>query len=258
MSQDSLKTCPNCKKKYINSFGKCEFCGTKYDTEIDNNTPKQSLNNRIFLGLSIALIVCALQYWYQSSYVNRTAAEQADMPSDIPALLLPPVQVALSPPQILIMNGCTLSKVASYVVTARILSTSHYWADPVANLAPVDLSLGWGLMADKRVIRQIWVINGGRWVYWFPPKNLYRYYPDKQLVESKQIYTNSANTHIIPANDRIRNTVKSLHRDQIVTLTGALVYVTLPNGVHWNTSLSRDDLGNGGCEIMYVEDLQIH
>jgi hypothetical protein len=128
------------------------------------------------------------------------------------------------------------------------------------DLAPVDLTLGWGLMADKRVIRQVWVTSGERWADFTIPdaKNLCRYYPNKEMVEPHEIYTHIGNTHIIPANDRISKMIWWLRRDQIMTLTGALVKVKLPDGRHWNSSLSREDMGDGGCEIMYVEDLEIH
>ncbi len=43
-----------------------------------------------------------------------------------------------------------------------------------------------------------------------------------------------------------------------MTLTGALVTVVIPNDIHWNSSMSRDDVGDGACEIMYVEDVHIH
>ncbi len=260
MSQGAVRTCPNCKKKDITTFSKCQFCSTKYDTTV-YTIPKKKLGNHILLGLAAVLVLFVLNYyWYQSFHASPTAAELADLPLELPALLLPPVQVTLSPPQVLMVKDSRLTKVASYLVTARILSTSHEWLDAMRNLAPVDLTLGWGLMADKRLISKVWVTSGGRWADFTIPdrKNLYRYYPDKKPVEPREIYTHVGNTHIIPANDRISKMIWALRRDQIVTLKGALVYVKLPDGRHWNSSLSREDMGDGGCEIMYVEDLEIH
>jgi hypothetical protein len=260
MSQDSVRTCPNCKRKDITDFRKCRFCSTEYDTKV-YDMPKERSGNHIFLGLAVLLVLLVLNYyWYQSFHSNTTAAELADLPSDIPALLLPPVQVTMSPPQVLTVKDCTVTKVASYVVTARILSTSRAWLDAMSNLAPVDLTLGWGLMADKRLISQVWVTSGGRWADFTIPnaKNLYKYYPKKEPVRPWEIFTHVGNTHIIPASDRIRKMIGSLRRDQIVTLKGALVRVNLPDGRHWNSSMSREDMGDGGCEIMYVEDIEIH
>jgi len=39
-------------------------------------------------------------------------------------------------------------------------------------------------------------------------------------------------------------------------MRGYLVNVTGPNGFNWNTSLRRDDTGNGACELFYVQALE--
>ncbi len=44
---------------------------------------------------------------------------------------------------------------------------------------------------------------------------------------------------------------------QIVTIGGFLVDVTGPGGFTWNTSLIRTDTGNGACEIVWVESLDV-
>jgi hypothetical protein len=36
-----------------------------------------------------------------------------------------------------------------------------------------------------------------------------------------------------------------------------LVDIRGPGGFSWNTSLRRDDTGNGACEIVYVEELEV-
>ena len=41
---------------------------------------------------------------------------------------------------------------------------------------------------------------------------------------------------------------------QIVTLNGYLVNATGPGGRTWNSWLTREDLGNGACELFYVEN----
>ena len=37
-------------------------------------------------------------------------------------------------------------------------------------------------------------------------------------------------------------------------MTGYLVNATGPGGEAWNSSLRRDDTGNGACEVFYVTD----
>jgi hypothetical protein len=50
--------------------------------------------------------------------------------------------------------------------------------------------------------------------------------------------------------------VKRLRRGEFVAMRGYLVNVTGPNGFSWNTSLRRDDTGNGACELFYVEAIE--
>ncbi len=40
-------------------------------------------------------------------------------------------------------------------------------------------------------------------------------------------------------------------------MSGYLVDVRGPNGFRWNTSLSRNDTGDGACEIMWIESLAV-
>ena len=63
--------------------------------------------------------------------------------------------------------------------------------------------------------------------------------------------------HMVPANDAIESRLKKLRPGQLVTAGGWLVDIRGPGGFSWNTSLRRDDTGNGACEIVYVEELKV-
>ena len=47
-----------------------------------------------------------------------------------------------------------------------------------------------------------------------------------------------------------------LRRGEFVAMRGYLVNVGGPDGFYWNTSLRRDDTGNGACEVFYVESVE--
>jgi len=264
MPEDSVKTCLRCNKSDITSFSKCRFCGTKYSTggqtrsvtEVPKIDPVRVVSLIILVAFA-ALLVYGINSIYRASCF--TAAEREDMPLDLPALLSPPVQVMLSNPEVFTFKGCTITKLASYVVTGRILCRFDCFVlDGMYDLAPVDLGLGWNFMADKRMISQMNIYSGGRTMGIYPPQSLFRYYPNKQLIDWKQIYPNFSHNHIIPANDHIKQIVQSLHRGQVVTLRGFLVTVNRPGFAPWRSSLSRDDTGEGACEIMYVDDVKIY
>jgi hypothetical protein len=44
---------------------------------------------------------------------------------------------------------------------------------------------------------------------------------------------------------------------QIATIGGYLVDVRGPGGFLWNTSLTRTDTGEGACEIVWVDTLEV-
>ena len=49
-----------------------------------------------------------------------------------------------------------------FKIVARVLSTEQYTLDTGADLAPVDLALGWGRMSETAVINQLNISQGGR------------------------------------------------------------------------------------------------
>ena len=76
-------------------------------------------------------------------------------------------------------------------------------------------------------------------------------------ITDNEIIKNSSNMHVIPANRRVSREIGDIRRGSIVQLKGFLVDVDSESGFVWRTSLTRDDTGNGSCEIFYVEDLVI-
>jgi len=142
-----------------------------------------------------------------------------------------------------------LTSRAEFEIRARVLSRKNYSWGSEADLSPVDLALGWGVMSDQAVIDQIEISQGSRW-----------YYTRYQLpapISDTEIIQNSGNMHIIPAQSRIEKKLKQVRVGDIVRLRGRLVDIDHPSGWHWRTSLSRDDTGGGSCEIVYLEDIEI-
>jgi len=63
--------------------------------------------------------------------------------------------------------------------------------------------------------------------------------------------------HMIPADDRIEKMLKSVRPGEVVKLSGYLVQVNASDGWHWKSSLTREDTGNGACEVVYVKELVV-
>jgi hypothetical protein len=136
-----------------------------------------------------------------------------------------------------IHDGLTLTPLASYHVTAVVLSRCRYRYDRAATLAPVDLALGWGPMSIASVVNELRINQSGRW---------YEYsWRNEPPLDPVVIAAHSANTHCLPANSVVRRALLAVKRHDLVTLEGYLVEVHGPDGYRWRSSLSRDDTGGG-------------
>jgi hypothetical protein len=162
-----------------------------------------------------------------------------------------PLQEDLTAPAFSIHNAgfhWTITPKAHYTVAGRVLSFHVYNSGWQSSLSPVDLALGWGVLADRSVDRWISWSQSGRWYYYHWAANA-PYMPEV-------IGSHSSNVHIIPGNDRVRKVLPLIHKDDLVILEGMLVNVDGTNGSQsfgWHTSLSRTDTGDGACEVLYVQ-----
>ena len=147
------------------------------------------------------------------------------------------------------VDGFVLTPRADFRIRARVLSReNYYWGDD-AGRAPVDLALGWGVMSDQAVLDRIEITQGGRWYF-----TRYDYpapLPDQDIIR------HSGNMHMIPANDWVRDKLKSIRAGQLIQARGRLVDVDHESGFYWRTSLTRNDTGGGSCELFYVEQIFI-
>ena len=157
-----------------------------------------------------------------------------------------PVQTALKPDetQPWTSHGDKITPLARYDVKARIMHRETYWADRWADLVPIDFALGWQDMSQPSVYDQLDIQQNGRWYYY--------HWTDPLPIPVDAIISESANTHIIPGSDAVREKVLSFRAGELVELSGYLVRVDCPDGWHYISSLSRTDSGNGSCELMWV------
>lgn len=141
----------------------------------------------------------------------------------------------------------TLTPRAEFAVTGKLLSKRRYYWDRLTPLVPWDFALGWGPVSDEAWLAHSRVTQGSRFMYW-------------QLSDSpmtlETVEPASANVHLIPASDSVREALAAAAQGAIVALQGQLVDIRLPDGKHIPSSLSRRDVGPGACEILYVTHAQ--
>jgi hypothetical protein len=141
-----------------------------------------------------------------------------------------------------------IKALAEFAIEARVLAKAVYRFDAGAALAPVDLALGWGPMSDNAVLDDIAIQQRHRFYYWsttaFP-------------IPRRAIETHSANMHLIPATRAVANQLDAVRPGHLVQLRGYLVEARRADGWQWRSSLTREDAGEGACELIWVETVAL-
>lgn len=181
----------------------------------------------------------ALYFW------RFSGQNSVDVPADFLIQDLPDQKETEQKP--FTFKGYQITPLADFNLKGRILSYKNYSSDKEAELSPIDLALGWGPMSKNEVLSKINISQRNRWYYWRT---------DNFPIPRREIETNSANMHIIPADKSIAGKLKDVKRGQIVHIKGHLVECD-QNGWKWKSSLSREDTGGGACEVIYVTNLEV-
>ena len=141
-----------------------------------------------------------------------------------------------------------LTPLAAFEIRARVLGAERYRFDRAAELSPVDLALGWGPMSDSEVLESFTIEQRDRWYFW---RAAHMPIPEAEVI------SHSANMHMIPSDTGIARRLKAVRAGQVVHLKGRLVRVDGKDGWHWVSSTSRTDTGDGSCEVIWVESVQV-
>ena len=144
--------------------------------------------------------------------------------------------------------GYAITPLEKFNFEARVLRTERYSLDRQAQLAPVDLALGWGPMANPSVIAKIKITQSNRFYYW---------HVDEFPIPRREIEVNSANMHMVAASADVERTLRDLQPGQRVRFAGYLIEARAPDGWRWRSSLSREDTGAGACELVWVESITV-
>lgn len=196
----------------------------------------------LLVALFAASLYGAWHWW--------TSEREVDHP---PGVLAPrePVQTAVDGDRRIELGKHVLHVRAHFDVDARVLRKARYRFDGGAELAPVDVGVGWGPMSDSRIVDELEFSQMGRFLYWKPRD------PARFPLAPDEIVRNATQLHLIPASENIESRLKRLRPGQHVNISGWLVDVTGPGNFSWRTSMSREDTGAGACEIVYVETIEV-
>ena len=188
---------------------------------------------------SALLIIVLVYFFYPETVISYPTGVMAAEP---------PQQTNLTSGQKWTSEEYTLEALAEYKIKARVLSRNNFSFGKESDLSPFDLALGWGPMSDQSIIDKIDVSQSNRWYHW---------QADVFPIPKKDISLNSANVHIIPKDEAIKDKFDKVYRGSLIEMKGYLVKVTTSEGWRWISSLRRDDTGGGSCELFWVEEINV-
>jgi hypothetical protein len=145
-------------------------------------------------------------------------------------------------------GDAVITPLATFKIRARVLSRRNYDGEANGDLMPVDLALGWKQMSDSAILDKIRISQRNRFYFWSV-----REYP----IPHREIERHSANMHLIPASETIASSIKEVRPGHIINIDGYLVRIERSNGWNIQSSLTRDDTGEGACEVIWVKSFYI-
>ena len=202
--------------------------------------------------LVFALAVAAAWLWLGASRPRSPVVASAPpaVTLEPPSEHEPPRQHALEKSTVFEVNGYELHTLRAFALKARVLSVEHYRTGREADLSPTDIAFGWGRMADPGIVRELSISQSGRWYFWR--------YSGSPPLPPQEIVRSSANMHLIPADAAVARALGDVKAGEIVALRGYLVEARGKDGWLWRSSLTREDTGNGSCELVFVQRLERH
>ncbi len=200
----------------------------------------------------VAAVAITLGWWYSDvsprvpeppRLASGLAAAGCARPPGVPhgqPPLQTPVPRMMTP---FLLADAVLQPLAGFSLEARVLSRQNYHLGREARLAPTDLALGWQDMERDEVLERLSITQSGRWYQ-------YRWRGDPPLPP-EVIVRQSANMHLIPASSLVAKSLAEVRPDQRVRLDGWLVEAKMGSAT-WRSSTTREDTGEGACELIYV------
>lgn len=226
-------------------------------TTVSNDALQQKYTDYLILSAGLAFMLMAFVLLVVLIMMpKQTAAYPTPMPApEILETTLDPIQTAVATEtQPIFWEGkkyaWELTPRAQFQVVGRVLSRRTYNRDWQAEISPVDLAIGWGKLSDENIDEYVKWRQSGRWYYY--------YWEEDAPFDETYLRTHSSNFHIVPATESLESILLKIGEDEKILLAGQLIDIKATGQTkQWlsKTSLSRNDSGNGACEILLVDRL---
>lgn len=227
----------------------------KYE-ERKNYNKIVSLNRlKTYSKIIIFLVICAILIWiYETNNVTKNIEYVRSLSN-----IQKPTQVKTSGNITKTINGSNveINYVAKYSISGRVVDVQNYYGYNIINqLSPKDIGMSWGFLANEKNHRKVtWSSAGNRYLTWYSNDSIWI----NEIGGSDKIAECCSNNHLIPSDNKIKKLINSIKEGDFVRIEGYLVnvYCKESDGSYfsWNTSTSRNDTGNGACEVVYVTNI---
>ena len=154
-------------------------------------------------------------------------------------------------------DNVEITRVASYCINGRVVDVQKYIPYNIENqLSPIDVGISWGFLARAENNKKInWFSAGNRFLSWRSDDGMWI----NQMGGVNRISEYNSNNHLIASDENTEKLIKMIKKNDYIRIDGYLVnaYCRRNDGSYftWNTSTSRNDSGNGACEIIYVTNV---
>lgn len=229
------------------------------DFGLNNTIPKKNNSFKGFLfGCFKVIMLFVILSFLLTGFTNTlnmsSSGEEVDL-SNIPA----PTQYNTSGGTTIEINGgkANIAYVAEYSLSGRVVDVQNYKGSHIRNqLSPKDIGMVWGFLAtDESQEKIFWSSAGNRFLYWRVPDGTWY----SQIGGENAVTAHYSNNHLIPSDEATEKLIKKINKDDYVKIEGYLVNVNWKKDdgsyFYWNTSTSRNDDGDGACEVIYVTNV---
>lgn len=204
------------------------------------------MNNYLFFASLFALLVT---FWNRDALPENIAA--------VPDIFTDPIQKPISTSPIEIEANKVNYKIEplyEYEIAGLVVSFQHHngkfglhnlWND---HLNMADFCLLWGNNINKTDLSKLDFWNGQ--------------FTCNVKTSDSQVWTNFSmrdisNNHLLTADNSIRKQLKNVRIGDQIRLRGYLASYSNNQGFNRGTSTTREDTGNGACETIYLESVEV-
>lgn len=214
---------------------------------VEPKRKKKTLNQKQLIIISVCIVIIALLTIVPKIGVRRGISGIGE-----------PVQEETTGYTEIDVGGYEVSvyKLYTYEIEALVVHTKNYYGFEFSQkLVPKDVALAWGDVAKYNDTVNFHWHQGQRRCYCRLNEE------DLNIVGGLDyVMSHFSNNHLIASDKSVKRKIKKIKKGDHIILTGFLVNIDAENenGKYylWDTSTTRDDSGDGACELIFVTDVK--